>query len=210
MMSIRRNRSFVAILLLALGAPSWWRETNSHAASRRGSRAFAKQQYEAAATAYAQAQKIESSAQAAFNLGTAEIAAGRAQEGAGDLAAAIEEPSLRADALYNRGNAALAAKALDQAIADYKEALRAAPAHAAAKRNLEIALARRSAEQKQRSQSGAKGGRNEKQEQQSPSEGKNEQRGPMDLDALLRSVQQQEQEELRRMKGRAGEARVGW
>ena len=32
----------------------------------------------------------------------------------------------------------------------------------------------------------------------------------MDVEALLRSVQQQEQEELRRMKGRASEERVGW
>ena len=32
----------------------------------------------------------------------------------------------------------------------------------------------------------------------------------LDLEALLRSVQQQEQEELRRMKARAGEAKVGW
>lgn len=200
----------IVLLLLAISIPSWWRETNSHASSRRGEKEYAKQQFDRAAGDYARAKKIDASPRNAFNLGTAEIAAGRGQQGASDLEPAIGDPALRADALFNRGNAALGSKELDRAIADYKEALRAQPSHAAAKRNLEIALARRSAQQKQQSQSGAKGGADQKQQQPSPSEGKNEQRGPMDLDALLRSVQQQEREELQRMKGRAGEARVGW
>lgn len=200
----------VLVLLLAIAAPEWWRETNSHAASARAERAYAEKQYATAAEGFGRAQQIDATPRGAFNLGTARIAAGAREEGAAALEMAFADPSLRADALFNRGNSALAAKALDQAIGDYVGALRANPRHAAAKRNLEIALARRASAERassggQQQQSGGK-----QQQQPSPSEGGERQPGQIDLDALLRSVQQQEQEELRRMKGRAGEARVGW
>jgi Ca-activated chloride channel family protein len=128
------------------------------------------------------------------------------------LAEALKDPALRADAYFNRGNSALAAKSFDHAIRDYIDALKANPAHAAAKRNLEIALARRDSQH----QEGSKGNQNQdspsKQQQQKPQPGGKQQpkQGDVDLDALLRSVQQQEQDELRRMKGKAGEGRVGW
>lgn len=197
------------VMMLALPASiaGWWRETNTHAANARGLRAWAKDEYAAAAAAFAHA---GTSPEAAFNRGTAKIAAGNQQEGAADLEAALRDPKLRADALFNRGNGALAAKEFEQAVADFAAALRSNPAHAAAKRNLEIALRRREAEQAasggRRSEEGQQQG---EQQQPSPEEGE-QQAGPMDLEALLRSVQQQEQEELRRMKGRAGEGRVGW
>ena len=199
------------VVLVMLALPSWlsgwWSETNSHAANARGMREWAKNEYAAAASAFA---KAGDSAEAAFNLGTAEIAAGDHRAGAADLETAIADPRLRADALFNRGNGALAAKELDRAVADYIDALKSNPAHAAAKRNLEIALRRSAAERaasgQRRRQEGQQQG---EQQRPSPDQGQ-QQAGAMDLDALLRSVQQQEQEELRRMKGSAAEGRVGW
>lgn len=196
------------VLALPASVAGWWRETNSHAANARGIRAWAKSEYAAAAAAF---EKAGASPDAAFNRGTARIAAGNLRQGAADLEGALKDPRLRADALFNRGNGALAAKEFDRAAADYAEALRSNPAHAAAKRNLEIALRRREAERAasggRRSQEGQQQG--QQQQQPSPDEGR-QQPGAMDLEALLRSVQQQEQEELRRMKGRAAEGRVGW
>ena len=204
-------RSVVLLLLIAL---PFWRETNSGAASRRGAKAYEEKQYAEAAGAFRCAQELAPSARSAFNRGTAEIAAGQREQGSATLAPAIQDPALRADALYNRGNSALAAKALDHAIRDYVNALRANPAHAAAKRNLEIALQRR---EQQRRNSAAGGQQNQKGQspqkpQPTPAGGQQQPKpGEIDLEALLRSVQQQEQDELRRMKGKvSGEARVGW
>ena len=200
--------------LLALLSPAnFLRETNSQAASARGSAAYAQQQYAAAVQAFARAQELAPSARGAFNLGTAQIAAGRREQGSARLEEAIRDPALRANALFNRGNSALAAKALDHAVRDYSEALRANPRHAGAKRNLEIALMRREEQRR----GGARGEQDEKgqpqpqQQQPSPAPGdQRPQRGEIDLEALLRAVQQQEQDELRRLKGRAAEGRVGW
>ena len=200
------------LILLALTPPKWWRETNSHAASKRAEQAYTGKQYAAAAKAYERAQSLAPSARGAFNLGTAEIAAGQREQGSARLAEAINDPALRADALFNRGNSALAAKALDHAIRDYIDALKANPQHAAAKRNLEIALRRRDSQQRS---SGGKGNQGQPQQQQQnqqkdPRAGQQPKQGNVDLEALLRSVQQQEQEELRRMRGRAAEGKVGW
>ncbi|HVE72547.1 MAG TPA: hypothetical protein VNI54_14375 [Thermoanaerobaculia bacterium] len=201
----------VALLLVSL---TFWRDTNSHAASSRGAKAYAKQQYAKAVAAFARAHQLAPSAQSAFNLGTAQIAAGKREDGSATLAAAIKDPALRADALYNRGNSALAAKALDHAIRDYIDALKANPNHAAAKRNLEIALQRHQRQQQRASSSGEKNQQGQQPQQPQPQSagGKQEpKRGEIDLDALLRSVQQQELDELRRMKGKVGsDARVGW
>lgn len=202
----------MALLLVSL---AFWRDTNSHAASARGAKAFAKQQYAAAVAAFTRAHDLAKSSRSAFNLGTAQIAAGQREVGSATLATAIQDPTLRADALFNRGNSAFAAKALDHAIRDYVAALRTNPNHAGAKRNLEIALQRHQ-QQQQRASSG--GDRNQQQGQQpqdqrpQTADGKQQPKpGEIDLDALLRSVQQQELDELRRMKGKAsGDARVGW
>ncbi|MDQ3281033.1 MAG: hypothetical protein M3Q69_06450 [Acidobacteriota bacterium] len=209
---------FVTLLIALAGLAGWWRETNSHAAASRGAAAYQKKDYAASADAYRRAQELAPSARNAFNLGTAQIAAGQREQGSAALAEAIKDPALRADALFNRGNSALASKANEHAIHDYINALRANPNHAGAKRNLEIALQRSQAEQKRQQQQGAGGKQGDKgqqqQRQQQPQPSANGQQRPqpgqMDLEALLRSVQQQEQEELRRMKGRAAEGKVGW
>ena len=201
-------KAVVTLLVLA----SLWGEMGSRIASARGADAFEKKEYGKAVEHFRRAHELAPSPENAFNLGTAEIASGRREQGSATLAAAMKDPALRADALYNRGNSALAAKALDHAVRDYADALRADPRHMAAKRNLEIALRRREQQQRHSSanQANQQGQSQQQQQQQSPAQGQQQPKGQIDLEALLRSVQQQESDELRRMKGKAEEARVGW
>jgi len=212
---------FAVVMLLAATSlttsmSTFWHETNSRAATARGRKAFEEKRYAEAAQAFAKAHELAPSPRTAFNLGTAQIAAGQRAEGSATLASVVKFPELRADALYNRGNSAFAAKALDHAIRDYTDALRANPQHAAAKRNLELALTRRRQQQQQQQSS-----QNQQQQQQgqtpqkpqpAPSQGQQKPKpGQLDLEALLRSVQQQEQDELRRMKAKSNsDGRVGW
>lgn len=204
-------------LLGFLGIGDLWRESNSHAAAVRGAKAYADKQYVESARAYTEAQRRAPSSRGAFNLGTAEVAAGQREQGSARLEEAMKDPALRADALFNRGNSALSAKAFDHAVRDYADALRANPRHAAAKRNLEIALNRKRSQQQQQGAGGNQGQQGQqppqpKQQQPQPNSGQQQRRqaGQPDLESLLRSVQQQEQDELRRMKGRAAEGKVGW
>ena len=200
----------IAVLLM-VNWLTFWRDTNAHAATARGTRAFAQKKYAAAAGSFAKASAIASTPARAFNLGTAEIAAGNREAGSSTLGAAMSDPSLRADALYNRGNAALASNAFDYAIRDYTDALKLRPADAAAKRNLEIALRKRAMQQK--SGGGGSGGNSLQPPQQKtkPQAQQEQPKSDPNTDALLRSVQQQEQEELSRMnKAVKRKAHVGW
>ncbi len=201
------------ILLLLVVAVSWFTETNSHAASARGGKAYDAKKYAEAVKGFQRANEIAKTPRNAFNLGTAQIAADQREQGSATLAAAMKDPALRPDALFNRGNSALASKAFDHAIADYIETLKLRPNHAGAKRNLEIALQRRDSDQTSTSgDQKNKPGPNQQQQKPSPTAGGDKKpQGQPDLEALLRSVQQQEQEELRRMKARSSaEGRVGW
>ena len=198
-------------LLLLWNLAQWLRDTNSHAAAAKGQTAYQHQKYDAAAAAYGKANAIAPTPLNAFNLGTAQIAAGKREEGASTLAKAMKGPAVRADALYNRGNSALEAKAYDYAIRDYADALRLRPGDVRAKRNLEIALARKAMQQSSSSngkQKGGGGAQQQKQPQQPQSSAKKDE---MNAENLLRAVQQQESEEQQRMR-RAGRdrVRVGW
>ncbi|HEX7154293.1 MAG TPA: tetratricopeptide repeat protein [Thermoanaerobaculia bacterium] len=205
-------KSLFAVALLAVSLGKFWQPTNSHAANRRGMATYEQKQYDAAAQSFAEAQRLAPDATNAFNLGTAQIASGNRDEGAATLATLGRD----ADALYNRGNAALADNKLDEAVRSYIETLKLRPEDAQAKRNLEIALNKKDSAQR----GGAKGpqqkgNQSPQQQPQSPSAGDQPQqqapsRGEADQDALLRSVQQQEQEELRRMKKPSRSVRVGW
>src|SRR6266702_1912229 len=148
----------VFAFLLIWNFAQWLRDTNSHAAAARGADAYKHQKYDAAANAYGKANAIAPNPQNAFNLGTAQIAAGHREEGASTLAKAMNDRSLRADALYNRGNSALEAKAYDYAVRDYAGVLRLRPGDARAKRNLEIALARKTMQQQSSSSGKQQGG----------------------------------------------------
>lgn len=212
----------IAALLLALSLSDWWqraaRETNSYAANARGVKQFAAKKFADAARSFGVAEGTAPSAAHAFNRGTAQIAEGRREEGATTLARATKDPAFRAGALYNRGNAALAAKSYDYAIRDYTEALRLRPYDRNIKRNLEIAQIR--FQEQHQADSGAQknqqGANPQKQKPAPKSPGEGQQTAPQDggetqMDALLRSVQQQEQEELARMKRqRGGRQKVGW
>lgn len=201
-------RTVAALLVLA----SLWGEVGARVASARGAKAFEKKEYTRAVEEFRRAHELAPSPRNAFNLGTAQIAAGQREQGSATLAEALKDPAVRADALYNRGNSALAAKALDHAVRDYADALRADPRHMAAKRNLEIALQRREQQRRNASanQADQQGQSQQQQQQQAPAQGQQQPQGQLDLEALLRSVQQQEADELRRMKGKSSEARVGW
>jgi Ca-activated chloride channel family protein len=77
-----------------------------------------------------------------FNSGTAHLAAGDKRKAVEHLQQAAKEagPELSAAAHYNLGNARLAAGDNGAAVEAYKQALRAEPANADAKFNLELAL----------------------------------------------------------------------
>ena len=179
------------------------RTTNSRAAVSRGIEQFRNGDPTAAAESFARAQALRPTAAGAFDSGTARIAAGDRVSGAALLEPAIEDPERKADALYNRGNAGLLSRAYSEAIRDYEEVLRNRPGDRAAKRNLEIAL-RQQQQEKEKSER-----QQDRSDEGGASEG--EQERPGDADALLRSVEQQEREELKRMRGaRQQRRRVGW
>jgi tetratricopeptide (TPR) repeat protein len=192
------------------------RQTNSHAATTRGVKQFAAKKYAEAQQSFATAASIAPTPSRAFNLGTSQIAAGNREAGSSTIAKALADPSLRADALFNRGNSALSANAFDYAIRDYTDALRIRPNDPDAKRNLEIALRRKQAMQKQ--QGGGSGSQQDRgsQPQQKPQAapqqgGQQQPKNDPNIDGLLRSVQQQEQEELSRMHRPSRERlHVGW
>lgn len=208
----------IALLLIAI-TPSAilqnvWRETNSHAAGQKGATQYSTKHYEESAKSFARSDRLSPSPASAFNLGTAQIAAGKTTEGSATLGRAMKDPALRADSFFNRGNSALQSKAYEYAIRDYVETLKLRPNDAGAKRNLEIALEQLQSQRK--SAAGQQGQKqpspsNQQQNQRAPSAGPKEDQQQSDSEALLRSVQQQEQEELQRMKRVRGEnVRVGW
>jgi len=208
----------IAILLIA-GLPfvqQLTRETNSHAATARGVKQFAAKKYPDAQKSFATATSIAPTPTRAFNLGTSQIAAGNREAGSSTIAKALSDPALQADALFNRGNSALAANAFDYAIRDYSQTLRLRPSDAAAKRNLEIALRRKEAMQKQQQgDSGSQknqGPQPQQKPQPSPQQaGEQQPKSDPNAEGLLRSVQQQEQEELARMHRPSREkVHVGW
>ena len=207
----------ILAIVLSWNVAQWWRETNSYAASVRGSKQYVARKFDQAAAQFSRAAAIAPTPLRQFNLGTAQIAAGHHEQGAATLEKSMAEPRLRPDALFNRGNGALEAKAWDYAIRDYTDALRVRPQDAATKRNLEIAL-RRKAEQRKQQQSGNNGqqGSGSKPQPQ-PQAGapqapaQNQPKGDPNAEALLRSVQQQEQEELSRMhKPQPERVHIGW
>lgn len=203
----------VAIIALVLATGGLFerltRDTNSAAAARRGVTSFEQGAFPAAVDALSRAASIVPGPRSAYNLGTAQVAAGQNQEGSATLDEAMGDPEIRPDALFNRGNSALNANALEAAVRDYSDVLRLRPEDVAAKRNLEIALRRQQSSPQQSPQ-------NEQQEDpgqdgdpgQQPQAGSPEDR---EAEALLRSVEQQEREELSRMRRRSPSTRrIGW
>ena len=197
----------IALLIIAIDVARVWHDLNAYLANGRGVKQFQAKEYAKSTPSFEKANAIKPTPARQFNLGTAQVASGDRERGAAALDKAMSDPRLRADALYNRGTSALAAKAFDSAIRDYVDVLKLRPNDAATKRNLEIAHALKRAMQ-QPSNRGAPRPQSEKPQTSGEQPQK---KGETDLDALLRSVQQQEKEELSRMHRARGEKlRVGW
>lgn len=210
-----------ALLSLALVAippalQAWLRSSNSRASTERGIEQFAGKKHAEAASSFAAAEQIDHGAIARYNLGTARVASGEGSRAAADFGDAIRDDALASDAFYNRGSAALQSSSWDEAIRDFSDVLRRNPADADAKRNLEIALRRKQQEEEKRrreqdKQQQQRQGGNEKQEQPKEGDkGEPQPNGDVDLDSLLRSVSQQEREELSRMRRSSASRGRNW
>ncbi|HVR43960.1 MAG TPA: hypothetical protein VMS56_11025 [Thermoanaerobaculia bacterium] len=207
-----------ALIPDALSALPPFRPSNSERLTEKGRKSFAEGRFAEAVERFAAAAERRDDPVAIYNAGTAEIAAGRIDEGSARLGTLGGLDSAAAlDALFNTGNGALMRQQWDDAIASYAEVLRRSPGDFDAKRNLEIALQRRLSSQQQRSQDG------ESRPQPMPSAGEEDQPSPpppgsgegreeMTPEEILRSIAQQEKEELQRMRReRARDRRVvGW
>ena len=204
----------IVILALAIDVARVWHDLNAYIAGARGAKQFQAKQYATSAASFDKANAIKSTPARQFNLGTAEVASGDRERGAAALDKAMSDPRLRADALYNRGTSALGAKAYDSAIRDFASVLRLRPHDVATKRNLEIALARKQAADDAKSkQGGGGGGATPQPSPKPPQQGgaKPQPKSDANRDAVLRSVQEQEKEELSRMhRGKGERTHVGW
>lgn len=199
-------KAAVALLTLSLVAmpaavKEWLRSSSSRASTERGIEQYDAKKHADAAKSFTAAEEIDHGAIARYNLGTARVAAGEGTRAAADFVDALRDDALAADAHFNRGSGALQAGAWDDAIRDFSETLRKNPVDADAKRNLEIALRRKKIEEEKKKQQQQQSGGGE----QKPEEGDDGKREPgpggeMDVDSVLRSVGQQEQEELSRMR----------
>lgn len=212
------------LIALALAGFSWSSfvaRDNTRSLTERGIRSYEAKQHAEAAVLLEEARRRKESPIATFNAGTAAVAAGETQRGVQQLRSLSTVAPIAADALFNAGNAALAGEAVEEAIRSYQDALRIDPSHQPAKRNLEIALRR--LEQRPRDGRGKgnrdknrAGGGNSDQpqppaESPQPPAAAPQPKGETDAERLLRAVEQQEREEISRMrKARARERQVGW
>jgi Ca-activated chloride channel homolog len=212
----------VAVLILIAGSiqnlvEPLKRRSNSEAEVKRGIAHYEKKDNPAARKSFQEAARLRPGPVTAFDLGTAEVATGNIPRGAELLTKASEDPVLRPDALYNRGNGALAANQLDAAIEDYMATLKIRPKDKDAKRNLEIARIRRQSSQRRSPQQPSQQKPDpqqqdqEQQNQPNPGNQEGEKQEQTDAESLLRSVEEQEREELSRMRrSRPQPMRVGW
>jgi len=200
------------------------RKSNSEASTQRGREAFVESRFEDAAREFGVAAELKPTPLSSFNLGTALIAAGDVAGGLQSLTSAFEDEGLKSDVRYNAGWAALGAQDWDNAIRAYQEVLRERPGDANAKRNLEIALRKKQEQQQQpqqQQQPGQNDQQNPQQQPQQPDNNQNDdeqqqpqadqqQKGASDVDSILRSVEQQEKEELDRMRRSRRGRKVDW
>ncbi|MGK2858882.1 MAG: tetratricopeptide repeat protein [Thermoanaerobaculia bacterium] len=195
--------ALLALSLVAMPAAikEWLRSSNSRASTDRGIEEYDAKKHAEAAKSFSAAEEIEPGPLARYNLGTARVAAGQGTRAAADFTDALTDDALAADAYFNRGSGAMQSGAWDDAIGDFSEALRRAPSDPDAKRNLEIALKKKAIEEekKKQQQKQQQSQGNEKQQEKNDA-GKPGPDGELDVESVLRSVEQQEQEELSRMR----------
>lgn len=190
-----------AISLGGLFAP-FARPSNSEKLSERGIEAFHGESYPEAVHAFEEARELRTTAQSTFDLGTTLVADQEHERGEKVLLSLAGDEDLAPSSWYNMGNSRLARGALDDAIESYVEALRLEPSNMSAKRNLEIALRRREEQQSQQDSEGSGGEQDqpEQNEQTPQQEQKQSEELDPDLEQILRSIDQQEREELSRMR----------
>jgi Ca-activated chloride channel homolog len=185
------------------------RPSNSQALSREGIELYDQQQYHDAARVFDEARNIRTTPEATFDLGTALVGAGEHREGEALLRSVTAVPELASRSWYNQGNSQLTRGELDRAIESYVQSLRIEPTNMAAKRNLEIALRNRESQQSEPGEGGGEEG-----EEQQPTAGDSDAEAePVDpeLERILRSIEQQEREELSRMRrSRTGSRPLDW
>lgn len=214
-------KAAVSFLALVTALSALVPSTNTKVATRQGNELLREGKGREAVAALRKAEEIDPSPVSSFNLGTAAAFAGDSELALRKLQEAASDPSLRPDALFNRGTAAMAAEAWEEAIDAFERTLRIRPADREAKRNLEIALRRKQAaqqqqqqqQQRQQQQGGQEGGGRD-----APPDGDGNDRGEgkpaegqADLEALLRAVEQQEREELSRMRrGTGAKSGIDW
>lgn len=199
-------KAAVALLALSMVAmpaavKEWLRSSSSRASTSRGIEQYDAKKHADAVKFFTAAEEIDHGAIARYNLGTARVAAGDGTQASADFADALKDDALAADAYFNRGSGALKSEAWNDAIRDFSETLRRTPADPDAKRNLEIALRRKQIEEeKKKQQQQQSGGGQQKPEKSDDGKREPGPGGEMDVDSVLRSVGQQEQEELSRMR----------
>ncbi len=162
---MRRLRAlWFALVLIPLGGwePLWQNDADVDA----GNRAYAEGRYDDALAAYQRARDSGvDTAGLAYDEGTATMAKG---EQLPDIAArdkvleeawtqlgkatGAKDKSVAARAHYNRGNIRMQQKKLDDAVEEYKDALRADPTLESARQNLELALRQREKQRQQQQQ----------------------------------------------------------
>jgi tetratricopeptide (TPR) repeat protein len=180
---MRRLRAlWFALVLIPLGGwePLWQNDADVDA----GNRAYAEGRYDDALAAYQRARDSGvDTAGLAYDEGTATMAKG---EQLPDVAArdkvleeawtqlgkatGAKDKSVAARAHYNRGNIRMQQKKLDDAVEEYKDALRADPTLESARQNLELALRQREKQRQQQQQQG--------QGQGQPQQGQGQQQQP--------------------------------
>lgn len=216
-----RGSLLIALAVAGFSWSSFFARENTRVLTERGIRKYEAKQHAEAAAILEEVRQRKESHVATFNAGTAAVAAGETQRGVQQLRSLSSVAPIAADALFNAGNAALDGEAVEEAIRAYQDALRINPSHQPAKRNLEIALRR--LEQQPRDGRGKgdhdknRAGGGDGDQPQPPAESPQppaaapQRKGETDAERLLRAVEQQEREELSRMrKARARERQVGW
>jgi tetratricopeptide (TPR) repeat protein len=153
----------LAVLPLAGWEPLWRHDPDV----AEGNRAYAEQRYDDALAAYDRAAESGVDPHGLdYDRGAATLAKAEAapeHERAPLYAEAMKQlenatrardKAVRARAHYNRGNIHMRGKHLDEAIEEYKDALRADPTLEAARSNLELALRQREKQRQQQQQQG--------------------------------------------------------
>jgi tetratricopeptide (TPR) repeat protein len=151
-----RAAALLALALLAVpGRPAAAADSAAAARNNEGNRLYNQRRYDEALKMYTDAQAVRPEApELHYNIGNVLYRKQEFDKAAEEYrkAEAARDPALSQAAVFNRGNALLAQQRLPEAIQAYVQALRADPADADAKRNLELALRLLKERQKQQSE----------------------------------------------------------